>query len=473
MKVLLIKPPQPHMSTFHIMPPLGLGYIASSIRNHCEEITILDCVCDNISLPQLMGKIKQLRPDVVGLTVYPHDLPMTKTITNKIKQELSKEIATVIGGPHPSTAPRHSLEYLDNVDFGFKGEAEVGFSRFIESVKRRNGHGFEGLEEIPGLIYRDNGSIRINQQSFEDNLDHFGFPAWDILDPTKYFKTCQGVFFKKKRFASLFATRGCPYYCSFCAMHNIMGRKLRVRSVGHIIEEIKYLQSEYGIEEFHFLDDNFTFDKQFAISFCDALLEQDINIGWTCPNGVRLDNLDREVLVKMKSSGCYALFVGIESGSQEVLNRMRKGLRIAEIAEKIRLIKELGFSLTGFFILGFPGETKEDMQKTIQFARSLPIDIADFSNFLPLPGTSILEEAYGKDAVHRINYGRLSSPAYVTNSSSRGGRKNIQRKMVRLAYLQFYLRWHILIKLLRKIRSPYQIFFLLKRIYAYILTRNH
>ncbi len=472
MKVLLVKPPQPQQAVFHIMPPLGLGYLATSIKNHCEKTQILDCVCDNFSLAELITIIKEKKPNVIGLSMLSHDVPMVKRVTEAIKKGVSKDILTVVGGPHSSAAAEHTMQFLDNVDFAFKGEAEIGFPQLLESVKTNGTYRPDRLRHIPGLIYRDDHQVRINPQSFEDNLDSFGFPAWDVVDPKKYFKTCQGVFYKKSRFAPLFATRGCPHYCSFCAAHTVTGRKIRKRSIPHIIQEILHLKKEYNIEEFHFLDDDFTEDNEFVTSFCNVLLDQKVNIAWSCPNGVRIDSLNEPLLEKMRQAGCYSLFVAIESGSQETLNRMRKGLRLKEIVSKMEIIKKFDFDVTGFFILGFPGETEADMNKTIQFARSLPLDVADFSNFLPLPGGSVINRVYGQDAVNQLNYERLSSPAHITNRFQDNKEKNIQRTIVRRAYLRFYLRWHILIKLLRKIKSPYQIYFIFKRIYEYLLARN-
>ena len=472
MKVLLIKPPQEKQTIFHIMPPLGLGYLATAIKNYCQETHIVDCVCDNISLLQLIIIVKERKPDVIGLSMLSHDVPMVKRITEAIKKEVSQEILTVVGGPHPSAAPEHTLRSLDHADFAFKGEAEIGFPQLLEAVKTNSTVHPTRLRSIPGLVYRDDQQIRINPQSFENNLDALGFPAWDMVDPQKYFKTCQGVFYKKTRFAPLFATRGCPYFCTFCAAHTVTGRKIRKRSVPHIIQEILHLQKEYRIEEFHLLDDNFTDDHNFAISFCAALIDQNIKIAWTCPNGVRIDSLTEPLLKKMQQSGCYSLFVAIESGCQETLNRMKKGLRINEIISRMKIIKKFDFDVTGFFILGYPGETAAQMSETIQFACSLPLDIADFSNFLPIPGGSVIKRIYGEDAAHHLDYKRLSSPAYTTNKSRAHKEKCIQKTMIRRAYLHFYLRGHILFKILGKIKSPYQIYFIVKRLYQYLLAKN-
>lgn len=470
--VLLLKPPQLNQSVYHIMPPIGIGYVASAIRNHCKQVEILDCICDNISFDKLINIIHQKHPDLIGITMLSHDIPMVKRITEAIKTKISKNIIIIVGGAHPSAAPEHTMKALPNTDFAFKGEAETGFLALLQTLRQYGRFPTDQIKKIPGLVYRHDGDIFVNPQHFEENLDRFGMPAWDLIDPRKYFKTCHGVFYKKHRFAPLFATRGCPHFCAFCAAHVITGRSIRKRSVEHIINEIKYLQDTYDIEEFHFLDDDITDDRDFIMALCDGLIAHKLNIAWTCPNGVRIDSLTAPILERMKLAGCYSLFVAIESGSQETLNRMRKGLRINEVTSKMHLIKKFGFTVTGFFIIGFPGETREDIKKTIDFALSLPLDIADFSNFLPLPGSAITDRSYGEDAVSQLNYERLSSPAHTTNSAIETEAKRVQRSMLRAAYLRFYLRWHIIAGMILRIRSPYQLYFLFKRVYAYIITRN-
>lgn len=471
--VLLVKPPQPSSAIFHILPPLGLGYLASSVRKNGTSVRIVDCLCDNISYKKLMGIINTARPDIVGLTMMSYDMEMVRLITRAIKNEISKDIVTVVGGAHPSAAPRHTLEELRNVDFAFKGEAEAGFPLLIEFVKNHYHGGLQKLAQIPGLVFRQDNDIKINPQAFVEDLDRFGFPDWELINPRKYFRTAQGVFNKEQKFTSLFATRGCPHSCAFCAAHNINGKRIRKRSAAHIIKEMEYLQDKYGIQEFHFLDDNFTSDNNFAAEFCDEIAKHKMRVSWACPNGVRIDSLNEPLLRKMKDAGCYALFVGIESGSQTTLDRVQKGLKINDIVDKVHLIKKTGFFLTAFFMLGLPGEGEDEMEETIQFACSLPIDIADFSNFLPVPGAAILNAHDDRNTSPVIDYTRMSSPAYVTNDARKTEEKDIQRKMIRRAYLKFYTRPRVLFRSLRRIRSPQQIYFLLKRVYEYVVRNNN
>ena len=477
MKLLLIRPPQQNSSVFHILPPLGLGYLAESVKHLNVDVRIIDCVNQMMGIQPLLGLIAQAKPDIIGFTVYSHDLKNIKIISAYVKEHISRSIYILIGGPHPSVAPRHACEYLPDIDFAFKGEAEKGFAALIEYfLKKQGSQGqkvHEDLFRIPGLIYRDaRGSFMINPQCYIDDLDVLGFPAWNLINPRNYFKTCHGVFYKNDAFVPIFTSRGCPQQCAFCAGHNIMGRKVRRRSVAHVVAEIKWLKSEFGIKEFHILDDNFTSDRVYVIAFCNALLDSELGIYWSCPNGVRIDSLDEEMLDVMRSSGCYALFVGIESGSQRVLDSMNKNLRLSQIKDTVVLIKRKGFKVTGFFILGYPGETEEEMRRTIQFSKSLPLDVADFSNFIPLPGSSIFRQLFGEDGLCRINFSSFSSPANIIGYSENPQDARRRISMIRKAYLEFYARPRILADLMLRIRSPYQFYYILKRLVAYLSPRS-
>jgi radical SAM superfamily enzyme YgiQ (UPF0313 family) len=472
MKILLIKPPQKQTSIFHILPPLGLGYLASSLRCLDTDLQIIDCVRENIGVKKLLDMIAHCKPDIVGFTAYTHDLGTVNILSSYIKRKIAERILIVVGGPHPSVAPEHTFQALRNIDFAFKGEAETGFRELVRYVMENpDMHGKRcenSLSRIPGLIYKDDsGVIKVNRQCYTEELDSLEFPDWRLIDPRKYLQTCHGVFYYNTPFSPIFTSRGCSQYCSFCSAHNIMGRKIRRRSVANVIKEIAFLRDSFGVREIHILDDNFTADKDYVLSFCKSLIDSSLNMSWSCPNGVRVDSLDEEMLDQMKASGCHSVFVGIESGSQRVLNAMNKHLNLALIEEKIGIIKKKGFLITGFFIVGYPQETKEEINETIEFSLKLPLDIADFSNFLPLPGSSVVEELFGAAGMDMIDSAALSSPANVIHYSKDRSEIRLRNRMMRKAYLRFYLRPRIMITLIRQIRSPYQVFYLGKRLIEY------
>ena len=179
----------------------------------------------------------------------------------------------------------------------------------------------DSLSRIENLAFRGENGIRINQLFIEENLDNIPLPDWSLIDPNKYPNSPHGTFTKNLPAAPILLTRGCPFDCDFCGGFSIMGKKIRRRSIANIMEEVELLRGEYGVKELHIEDDNFSLKKDFVIDFCSALLKRGLNISWSCPNGIRLDSLDKEMLYLMEKSGCYSFGVGIESGDDAVLKR--------------------------------------------------------------------------------------------------------------------------------------------------------
>lgn len=464
MRILLVKPVRPVEVVLNCIPPLGLGYLATALRNEgFADITILDCVKEGLDYPSFKKKIKKYRPDVVGFQVFSQDLPsLEKSL--KIVKNINPEVITIAGGPHPSGLSEDMIKKFKNLDFVFCGEAEIGLPMLLKSLgKRRN------FSKIPGLGYRKKKKIVVNPQIFVEDLNGLGFPAWDLLQPQTYPNAPQGIIFKNLPIAPIMATRGCPFSCTFCAGWTISGKKIRRRSVGHILKEIEFLYKNYGIREIHFLDDNFTLNRDYVEDFCHRLLEKDFKISWCCPNGVRLDTLNKRLLKLMKKAGCYYVSVGIESGSDRILNLMKKGITIKKIKKMVKMVNEAGMTINGFFILGYPGETKKEILKTIKFAKSLGLTRAAFYNYLPLPRTESYQKllASGEFKEGEIDWSQIfqADVPYSPMGISQKELKDLQRR----AHLEFYLRPIILWRLIREIRTFQQLKYILRRAKAYML----
>lgn len=383
--------------------------------------------------------------------------------SGKIIKKINPKIVTVAGGPHPSGLPEETLRNFPKLDFAFKGEGEIGFPLLLKKINKKKDLK-NSLEKIPGLIWRKNlNEVVVNQQIFPEDLDGLGFPSWDLLKPQEYPQAPMGIFFKNLPIASIMATRGCPFECTYCAGKTVTGRKIRTRGVDNVISEIELLYRKYGIREIHIYDDNFTMNKKYVREFCEKLLSKDFKVSWCCPNGIRLDTLDLEILRLMKKSGCYYISVGIESGSNKTLTRMKKGLSIKVIKRQVNLIKKAGLGVNGFFILGYPGETEKDIKKTIRFAKSLGLKRAAFSNFLPLPGTEIYKNLIrsGEIKEEEINWEMLfhTDVPYSPSSISKKRLKNLQRR----AYIEFNLRPEVLFNILKEIKTLEQVKFLFRR----------
>jgi len=469
MKILLVKPISDKKSVLNIVPPIGLGYMATGLRKHGFEVTILDCLKERFNFLDFYGYIKKADFDLIGFQVYSKDIESVNKHISLVKK-VNESIWTIVGGPHPSLLPEKTFHHFPMVDFGFKGESEVGISALVVylSGNRIGFKDFDGavLKNISGLIWKNGSDVVCNEMYLEKNLDNFDYPAWDLIRPNKYPDGPHGVFFRELPIAPIVTTRGCPFKCTFCGSKSINGSTLRKRSVESIIKEIELLQNSYGIREIHFLDDNFTFDKNFAMNVSREIIKRKIKINWCCPNGIRLDTLDEDLLKLMKESGCYSISVGIESGSQRILKLMKKGISLGQIVDKVNLIRKLSFIVSGFFIIGYPDETKEDIRETIKFSKKLDLDRAAFFNFLPLPGTEIYKQLIQSGEMQEFSWHDFSS--YKVNYAPVGISKNRLKWFQRQAYLSFYLRPVIIYKLFKEIKTFKQVMFIVKRFFAYI-----
>jgi len=459
MKVLLAKP---YNLSDHIQPSLGLGYLATSVRDK-HDVRILDCIKEKINVDRLGRFIKKYRPDVIGLQCYTFDVGFIRDALSLAKR-LNKDIKTIVGGPHPSAVPEEMFEALvGDLDYIFVGEAEAGLVKLLDSLD----HGRKDLSGVPGLVRVEGGKLVYNPPAVVEDLDSLGMPAWDIIRPEDYPESQHGAFFKKFPIAPIIMTRGCPYPCTFCAGRVVSGKKIRKRGIDKVIEEIVYLKSERGINEFHIIDDNFTMDTSYAKEFLRKLKALDLGMSWAVPNGVRMDTLDEEMLGLMKETGLYLISLGIESGSDRMLRLMKKNITTAKIRESIKMINKAGIDIAGFFILGFPGETAESIKRTIVFATRLKLVRANFFTYLPFPGSESYEKLRAQNELDGIDWNHFyfMNASYVPKALTRKKLKNLQR----LAFARFYLRPRIILYNLRSIQSLKHLLFIIKRFFNWII----
>lgn len=459
MKVLLVKP---HNLTDHIQPSLGLGYLASSIRKN-HEVNILDCIKDRIKPSDFYKVLDERKPEVVGIQCYTFDLYNVKEM---LKQCKARHITTVLGGPHPSAVPEETMEFFqDDLDCMFEGEAEIGFGRLLDKIAKNE----KDLKDIPGLVWREGKKVLKNKKQLVMDIDQLGIPAWDLIRPEEYPESQHGAFFRQFPIAPIMTTRGCPFLCTFCAGHLVAGKSLRKRSVKSVIDEISVLYHNHGIREFHIVDDNFTLDRNFAKEFLKSLKKANLNVSWAVPNGIRMDTLDDEMLELMKETGLYLISLGIESGSDKTLSSMKKNITIEKIRESIALIRKHNIDIAGFFILGFPGETLEDIKKTIKFSLELDLVRANFFTYLPFPGTESFKSLESHGKLDKLDLKRF----YFMNATftPEGMEKDVLKGLQRKAFLKFFLRPRILFYNLMGIKSFRHFKFLLGRFFRWMLVK--
>lgn len=454
MKVLLLRP---WGTTDEIIPPIGLGYLASSIIAN-NEVRIVDCLKDKI-FPENLGPILAWCPDVVGISLFSKDLLITQKYLAQIKK-FSNKIITVIGGPHPSGSAEKIFElFTRNLDYAFAGEAEAGFPLLLKDLSE--GNNGSSFERIPGLIWLENGSLKQNEKAFPKEINKFSC-AWDLIRPDSYPPLPHGAFYKAFPIAPVIITRGCPHRCTFCTVGMISGRQRRIRSISNVLNELELLKAEYGVREIHIEDDNFTADTSYVQEFCRQLISKRLSLSWTCPNGVRLDTLDEPTLRLMKEAGCYVISVGIESGSNRILKLMKKNLSISQIKEKVNLIHQIGITVSGFFIIGYPGETIEEIRQTFAFSRSLPLSRVTYSFVQPFPGSEIAKMFPPTDFLHQDLH--LHRAHYLPKGIS----EKKLRRMRRRALLCFYLRPSIMWDMIKNIRSYDHLVGIIKRMIRWL-----
>jgi anaerobic magnesium-protoporphyrin IX monomethyl ester cyclase len=459
-KILLVKPISE--VNYVISPPLGLGYLASALINQGFFVDIVDCAKSNLTYEEFMSRIFRRDYDFIGFTLFSHEIDSVKRHCYLIKREFP-DVKIIVGGPHPSGDPIGTMKYLEQVDYAFIGECELALPMFM-SLNEIQLKSPECLENIPNLVWRlpeKPLTIIVNKSQVIEDLDQLSSPAWDLLDLVSYPNRPHGTFTKKNKVAPIIVSRGCPYQCTFCAAFTITGRKMRVRSVEKVLEEVKYLYEVHGIEEFHIEDDNFTFSKEYVKRFCEGLIREKIDIVWSCPNGVRINSLDKETVCLMEKSGCYSLALGIESGSDNILRMVNKSLSTTKIKEKLELIKSnTKIKLTGFFLIGLPGETVSDIIETIRFSRSLPLDRASFAYAMPLPGSVLWKDWKLNNSTQNHEYNDF---VYYKKAVLSDIDQKVIKRLHRSANLGFYLRPRIILGMLSEIQSVDQLRSLLLR----------
>jgi len=461
MKIALVRAITPSKFMINSVPPLGLGYLAASLKRNNHHVSIIDCQLHNHTLSSLIEILRSFNPGIIGFTSYSFEVPYVDDAINHIKN-IIPGCSIVVGGPHPSCSPYSFFSDYSKADYGIAGEGEVTFSELADMIEKESVE----VSGLPGLIYRDENKTVVNSPEWIENLDENPMPDWELLDPLSYPDAPQGVFFRRFPVASIITTRGCGCACTFCAGKLVLGNKVRRRSISNVLDEIEYLIDKFSFREFHILDDNFSSSSSQVINFCNGITERNLDISWCCPNGLRLDTLNLELLKLMKSTGCYSISSGIESGCDNILKSMKKGINTEKIRRQVNMVKEAGLSAIGFFIIGYPGETVETINKTIDFSCSLPLDRASFFNFIPLPGTEASRMVFEANPELKNDYSNLHC-AFVSYSDSNLSLEDV-KSLQRKAFLKFYLSPGRLIALLLSIKSLRQLKFIMQRALLYL-----
>jgi len=432
-KIMLIQPPVTRPKDFSakatrvsIFFPLGIAYLGAVLEKTGRyEVRILDALCEGdaeepillnggeklrygLSDEEIAERIREFAPDVVGCSCLFSMMQQDMVNVCRIAKTMDPGIATVTGGTHAGSIAEDILTGYDDVDFVVVGEAETTFLDFLSALEAGT-----GFSDLNGFAFRENGTVKVMPKTeYIEDLDSIPFPARHLFNMDRYFDlaTAHGLGNKGSRFTQMVTSRGCPCRCTFCGLGSHWGSRQRMRSPKNVLDEMEYLVKEYGINEIHLEDENFTAKKRRAIEICDGIIERKLKIRWHPTSGTAVYSLDEELLEKMSASGCYSLTLGIESGNQNVITTlMNKPVNLKKVPGIVRKIRQLGMDVRAFFIIGYPGETRETIAQTIEFAKTLELDWVYFSLFSPLPKTKIYDTCIEKGYIKEGDFDPMMS----------------------------------------------------------------
>ena len=477
MKILLIKPIGKRFEDEQYYVDIGQGFLGTALKKAGHEVRILDCMREKLSWRKFERFIRENPYDFYALKAYSWAVQNANRTIEIIRKHHPRALIGV-GGPHPSGADAETLDHIPAADFAWQGEAEIQLPLFLGKlevqsfprprtgsrdedpggakfkVQREEGQDSKGkgqgaenennsspftfdlspstLAGIPGLIYRSPEGVKANPPYFHENIDEFGYPDWELLQMEKYIKTSRKIRFLGNYYVPVVTSRGCPMSCSYCAAWRLSGKKIRRHSVEYVIGWIAELKKLYGIDFFAFVDDALTADREYFVKLLEEIIRRDLKIHWDCAqNAVRFDNLDEEMLKLMERSGCFYLTVAVESGSLSTLKAMKRRADLDLVREKVNLIKRsTNMVVQGYFILGYPTDTWEDLKATTRFSRELPLDAVQYFLFTPHPGSEIYQQLVAEGQLSHINWTRWHY-----------GDVSVQLQDVSRETLNFYHRW--------------------------------
>jgi anaerobic magnesium-protoporphyrin IX monomethyl ester cyclase len=399
-----------------VLPHLGLGYIETSLRNQGFEVATIDAQAEYLDRDQLRARLREYGPDLVGVTTTTPGMPGALEAC-----EVAKEVGAkvILGGPHTEVFDVENL-YHDSIDYVGVGEGASIMPDLAHALKNKS-----RVEDIRGLV----GRGFKNAAAPMLNLEDMGWPSRDSVPVENYFSIMA-----KRPFATMISSRGCPFQCSFC-FKQAVDKKSIYRSAEDVVGEMEHLVRQYGIREIMFYDDVFTMKRKRVVEICDLIKSKGLKVRWEAPT--RVDLVDDDLMRQMASAGCIRLRFGIESGDADILAHMQKKTNLDEIAKAVHSAKRAGIQTFGYFIVGWLDESAGQFERTVDFARQLPLDYASFYTATPLPGTKLHRDAIaaGKiDADYWLNYIRGDVQNRIGTLAENAEERS------RIAYRGFYLR---------------------------------
>ncbi len=434
MKITLVNPPYP--ASVHSHPafiPLGLAYLGAVAEQAGHQVTVIDCQAEKLSPETFKARFLQTPSDLVGVTATTLLYKTAMQLITLAKQ-LQPQAVTVLGGSHGTFWDQNAIEEYPALDVVVRREGEQTFLELIDKLESQS-----SLKDVLGVTYRDGDkSVRNLDRPFIEDLDSLPFPAHHLF-PLEKLKHNGKIIFP------LVSSRGCVYWCDFCSTVRMFGRGYRMRSPGNVVDEMQLIHDKYGVDQVTFYDDAFSVDRDRVVKICQQLHERKLQLKWDC--GTRVDMVDRELMKTMRDAGCFAVWLGVESGSEIILGAMNKKIKIDQTKLAYKTAHELGLMTIANVVLGFPGETEQTARQTIKLVKELNPDDVGFYIATPYPGTPMYEEVIKKGWLRVTDFDKYDTagPTFETPTLSMEKVAELRSK----AYQEFYLRPSYVIKMMR------------------------
>ncbi|MBM4240378.1 MAG: radical SAM protein [Euryarchaeota archaeon] len=431
MDVLLINPKDETEVSTKLglkVPPLNLMYLAGALEKASMSVKIIDDDLMQMGHEKVAKLVSKLNPSVSAITATTATIKTALRYVEEIERQIPYTL-TVMGGPHTTFLPVETLKCSNYLDVVVIGEGEETIVDIAQKYEKNEKNGFS---EIKGIAYHDNGTIKKNPpRPLIKNLDNLPFPARHLIPFESY-----GV--SRDQSGGMITSRGCVFTCGYCSSSLIMGKKFRARSPENVVDEIAELVDKYRLRDIIFLDDTFMLNKRRAMAISNEIKSRGVDVAFVASS--RVDTVDKELLSSLKTSGMYTLYYGVESGSQRVLDLMGKGITLKNAQEAVKIAKDVGIDVITSFILGYPGETPEEMDQTIDFSIKLDPDYSQYSILTPFPGTPVYYKLKAKKFLDTVNWDKYNVLNPVINYEKFGISKNLVKRKLAKAYLKFYLR---------------------------------
>ena len=432
-----------------VKPPLTIAYLSAMLKD-VAEIMVVEATINRWKTSDVINYLdkKSFKPELI---FFPTTTPTVEADVASMTVLKKKYHSLIFGfGPHTSGVPKETLHRLPGLDGAIIGEPEETVIDIVNKYAKlpKKFDKRKLLKGITGLVYRYNNYIYANaKRQLKLNIDSFPFPDWKVL-PWKKYK----LPLWEKNYFLVETSRGCPFGCEFCVVsYSTHGFKFRQKKVDKILDEIEYMQKEFGVNTFNLWADTFTFSPTFVKEFCRRVKERKLKFSWFANS--RLDTIRNYKEAKeLKKSGCMMLSFGIENPDDEILKEMDKKNQIMKTEQVLSWVQKAGIKTFGFFIYGYPGDNPEKMAKTTKFSLTLPLDFSSFYPAVPLPGTPFYKKCKKRKIIKDDNWVKMEYSWYVLADGNLN-QENVMRERSK-AYYSFYLRPKIISGIIKDIRSP-------------------